>query len=252
MAHLAVQERLDGRTVDRMEQISTNSHGNGTLSILKILTFFQYCDNLFPVVKRSTRGGAAISQADQIAVLASPLRQEILDVLARTPDASVAAIAAALGRPADALYYHLRALMRVGLIVLSGRARGQRRLEALYRTANPDLKLAHTPESPVNLAVVSRAITSMLRLGTRDFRRALSSREASAPGLRRELTAARVTGWLAAADVAEVHRLFKRIVRILDRSQAGRGTRLFAVTYLLVPLDRRPRRQKERRPAKRR
>ena len=57
---------------------------------------------------------------------------------------------------------------------------------------------------------------------------------------------------LDGAGIAQVNRLFKRISRILYRSRAGPGRRLFAVTYVLVPLDRRPRRQKEPRHAKRR
>lgn len=201
---------------------------------------------------RTTGATYRISRANQLRALASPVRQEIVDVLARLPGASVAALAAALGRPADALYYHLRELGRVGLVLPSGRGRGQRRSEALYRTVAPELSAVYDPGSPSNVKNVSRAIASMLRLGTRDFRSALSSRDVAVSGPRRELWASRETGWLDAGRIARLNRLLREIARILQASHARPGKRLFAVTYLLVPLDRRPRRRKEPRHAKRR
>jgi len=194
----------------------------------------------------------SISRPDQLAALASPVRQEIVDVLTGMPGAPVAKIAAALGRPADALYYHLRELVRVGLVVPSGQARKRRRPETLYRTVAPELAVAYDPASPVNVLRVSRAIASMLRLGARDFHSALSSGDVAVTGPRRELWAGRVTGWLDGAGVARVNHLLKGISRILYGSRAGPRKRLFAVTHVLVPLDRRPRRQKEQRHAKRR
>ncbi|HYV40165.1 MAG TPA: helix-turn-helix domain-containing protein, partial [Thermoanaerobaculia bacterium] len=59
----------------------------------------------------------SITRPDQLAALASPVRQEIVDVLAGMPRAPIAAIAAALGRPANGLYYHVRELVRVGLVL---------------------------------------------------------------------------------------------------------------------------------------
>src|SRR4029450_2776353 len=74
-----------------------------------------------------------IAAPAQVAALLSPVRQEILDALARLGTASIADIAATLGRPADALYYHLRELVRVRLVVRSVSTRTGRG-EALFRT----------------------------------------------------------------------------------------------------------------------
>jgi DNA-binding transcriptional ArsR family regulator len=187
----------------------------------------------------------SISRPNQIRVLASPVRQEILDVLARMPRASVAALAAALGRPADALYYHLRALERVGLVVRRGERRRRGRSEALYETVTPELSLVYDPGSAANVDGVGRVVASMLRLGVRDFRRAFSSGGVAVSGPRRELWAGRATGWLDGADIGRINRLLKLLFGILGKSRAGRGRRLFAVTYVLVPLDGRLRRRKE-------
>ena len=88
-----------------------------------------------------------ISRPEQIAALASPARVEILDILASLGVSSVAAIAAALGRPADALYYHLRFLVRVGLVRQVGKGRGRRREQALYKTVAPRLSVARPRRS---------------------------------------------------------------------------------------------------------
>jgi hypothetical protein len=192
-----------------------------------------------------------ITRPDQLAVLASPVRQEILDVLAGMPMAPIAAIAAALGRPANGLYYHVRELVRVGLVLPVGGGRG--RGQALYRTVARELAIAYDPSSSINVARVSAAVGSMLRLGARDFRRGFSCADVAVSGPRRELWAGRAGGWLTASGVARANRLMKQIYRLFQGSRFGPRGRLFGVTLLLVPLERRLRRRsKERSHAERR
>lgn len=181
-----------------------------------------------------------ISRPDQLAAVGSPIRQEILDVLSGLSPSSVAAISAALGRPADALYYHLRVLVRVGLVLPAGRGRS----DTLYRTVAPELRLAYDPASPPNAARVQKAVASMLRLATRDFRRSFVPGVAVS-GLRRELWAARSTGWLSAPDLLRVNALLREITRIFHESRRGPRKRLAALTFVLVPLDARPRRTRK-------
>ena len=189
------------------------------------------------------RGTSSISRPDQLAAIASPVRQEIIDVLAGRPGTSIAVIAATLGRRPDALYYHVRELVRVGLLLRAGRGRGRRRREeALYRTVAPRLAVAYDPLSPVNVARVSKAVASMLRLGLRDFRRAFSSTSVIVSGRRRELWAGRVTGWLTGAQLERVNLLMKKIFRLFNEPRRDSRARLFATTIVLVPLERRPRR----------
>jgi len=185
-----------------------------------------------------------ISRPEQLAAVASPTRQEILDVLAGLPPSSVASIAEALGRPADSLYYHLRVLLKVGLVLAAGRRSGRGRSDALYRTVSPELRLAYDPASPANASRVQKAVGSMLRLGARDFRRGFTEGVAVS-GPRRELWAARRTGWLSPADYGRVNRLLLEIAALLQGSRRGPRKRLSAVTFLLVPLDARRRRRKE-------
>ncbi|HSE63623.1 MAG TPA: helix-turn-helix domain-containing protein, partial [Thermoanaerobaculia bacterium] len=110
------------------------------------------------------RSDRTISEPAQLQVLASPLRQEILDLLARTGDAQVSEIAALLGRPADSLYYHLRELTRVGLVVSSRARANGRRGEMLFRAAHREPTLRHDVSARGNTPAVASIVGSMLRL----------------------------------------------------------------------------------------
>lgn len=178
----------------------------------------------------------------QLAVLAAASRQEIVDVLAAMDTASVAEIAAALGRPADSLYFHLRALVRAGLVEQAGYRHHRGRKQALFRTVAPELFLEYRPASKSNRRGVSAIVSSMLRLGIRDFRRAFASGKAIVSGPRRELWALRKSARLSAAQVGALNRSIKQVAA--EFSPRNRGGRLYAVTVLLTPLDHRARKSK--------
>jgi DNA-binding transcriptional ArsR family regulator len=178
-----------------------------------------------------------VIRKDQLAALASAGRQEILDVLAEMGTVSVAELAAALGRPPDALYFHLRALTRVGLVRQAGHRGTGRRTEALFRTVARELWLDYTPRTPSHHRRIAAIVRSMLRIGIRDFDRALATSGVSVSGGHRELWALRTTGRLSLPQVARVNRAIATLKRSV--SSRGRRGRFYAVTILLTPLDRR-------------
>jgi len=190
-------------------------------------------------------GKHLIRSEKQLATLVAAARQEIVDVLAELGAVSVAELATALGRPADALYFHLRALTRAGLVQKAGyrsRPRGkeakrQRGKEALYRTAAPDLQLHYEPRKASNRKAVSAIVASMLRLATRDFRGAFRRATVAVSGPYRELWGLRKAGRLSRSRLAEVNRSISRLVNTVSGS--GRRGRLYAVTVVLTPLDHR-------------
>ncbi len=180
----------------------------------------------------------AIRRPDQIAALASVARIEIVDVLAGVGTCSVAALAAALGRPADSLYYHLRDLVRVGLVVPVGKGRGRRRGEALYRAVAPRLAVIYAPKDPENVRAMNRTTAALLRLGAREFRLAFQP-GTRVSGPRRELWVGRIAARLTSAEIARINRLVLESLRVLESARASRRGRLYAWTFLLTPIDRR-------------
>jgi len=185
-----------------------------------------------------------ITEGPQLRALASSTRQEILDVLARLGTASVAEIAAALGRPADGIYYHLRVLLRVGLVTAPDARSRAGRMEALFRTRAPEMVLGYGASPQKDARAVTRIVASMLRLGIRDFRSAFVAGRFRVKGPRRELWALRTTGWLSPAAVGDLNRRIKGITRAAAKTR--RGHRLYGITILLTPLDDRARKTRRR------
>lgn len=177
-----------------------------------------------------------IREEKQMKALVSAARQEVVDVMADLGTVSVAEIAAALGRPADALYFHIRALLRAGLVRQVGSRRRGGRLEALYRTVSPELFLHYDPASPRNRRAVTAIVSSMLRLGVRDFRRGFGQAGIAVSGPQRELWAWRKAARLTLPQVAALNRQIQDLARSMSRPK-GKG-RLYGLTVLLVPLDR--------------
>lgn len=188
-----------------------------------------------------TSSRRAISAPAQLKVLASPARQELLDLLARTGPASAAELGRLVQRPADGLYYHLRALQRAGLIRSAGRRVRGGREEALFRSAHREPAVDHDATPGGNSAAVGAIVASMLRLGARDFRKAAAAGLVRTHGPRRELWALRVTGWLSPRDLAAVNRWMRALRDAVGRPR-GIG-KLYSITILLTPLGHRVRRK---------
>jgi DNA-binding transcriptional ArsR family regulator len=185
-----------------------------------------------------SRSVVVVRESRQMRALASSARQEIVDVLSQMGAASAAEVAAALGRPANAVYYHLKALLRSGLAAPAGvRARGGRR-EALFRTPGTEVRMHYDLADRSKRHGMNAIVRSMLRLGMRDYQRALGGADVAVTGPRRDLWALRKSGWLTPGQVLEVNRHIEALARTFRPSRQGR---LYGITVLLTPLERRRR-----------
>src|SRR5215467_3085498 len=128
---------------------------------------------------QNKRTARPIENAAEIELLASPARIELIDTLeALGGEASVAELAAQLGRPADGLYYHLRQLAEGGLLVETSTPEGRR-----YRTPHGEhLRLHYRPGRNANAEAVDAVAASVLRVAGRDFKRAIANPHAAAEG----------------------------------------------------------------------
>jgi DNA-binding transcriptional ArsR family regulator len=175
----------------------------------------------------------------QLATLKAAARQELLDVLSSMGKVSVAELAAALGKPADSLYYHLRILQKAGLVVEDGTHQEAGHSERLYRAVASDLRLAYTPGLKGNAEAVTPIVDAMLRLTSRDFKAAFENGTTVVEGPQRELWAARTTGWLTEQQVEELNRHLASMRQITVSSPPrDGGERLYALTMVLTPLNR--------------
>ncbi len=181
-----------------------------------------------------------VDDAKKITALAAPARIEIVSTLeALGGSATVAALAEQLGRPADGLYYHLRALIRAGLIEEHAGAGDGRH----YSMASAGLRLGYKPGATANARAVGRLATSVSRLAQRDFARALSRSDTVVEGPERELWAARLRGWLAPAELAEANRLLRQLADLFFHSRPTPAGKLVALQWMLAPIDAKPARR---------
>lgn len=195
-------------------------------------------------VSNKKRAPGAVENADEIELLASPTRIELIDTLETLGgDASVAELASQLGRPADGLYYHLRQLAAAGLIIEEATADGKR-----YRPRSraEGLRLRYRPGATANAKAVGDVAASVLRIAGRDFKRALADPETRAEGPLRELWAARGKGWVGPTELAEINRLLTRLTTLLRRPRSATRDRLIVLSWILAPIAAKPARRVQR------
>jgi DNA-binding transcriptional ArsR family regulator len=192
----------------------------------------------------SPRAYHAISKPAHLKALASPVRQELIDLLVRTGPASAAELGRLVQRPADGLYYHLRELRRVGLVSSAGMRERAGRREELFRAVHQEPALRHDPSPGGNSPAVIAIVSSMLRLGVRDFKKGAASPDVRAHGSKRELWALRVSGWLSPAQLAEANRQIRALHELPGR-RSPKG-KLYGITIVLTPLGHRGRKKQRR------
>lgn len=187
---------------------------------------------------------ATLEDPKKIAVLATPIRVELVTALqALGGTATIAELALQLGRPADGLYYHMRELVRSGLLEHDAREGSAGRC---YRLAIPEgesLRLRYQPGATANAKAVAKVAASVSRLAQRDFLRALADSTTIAEGPSRELWTGRLRGWVSPDELTRINRLLQQLADILLSTRPKRGGKLVALHWMLAPLDAKPARR---------
>jgi DNA-binding transcriptional ArsR family regulator len=184
-----------------------------------------------------------LSKKSQIDALAAPARLEIVDTIEGLgQEATVADIAKQLGKPADSLYYHLRVLVKAGLVQeLPDAGNGRRYVSAAGRNAR--LNLRYEPGKAAHSASVKRVVSGLLRIAGRDFERAIARNDVVVEGDLRELWGSRTKGWVSDKELAEVNRLLTRLGALLHKKRDPRRSRLVSLAWVLAPIDAQPARR---------
>lgn len=182
----------------------------------------------------------------QVRLLSSGVRQEIVDTLAALGgESGVAGLADQLGRPADGLYYHLRALVAGGLVEEMLSDAGEHRFRLVGSGEGP-LRLSYDLGPNGNAAELRAFAHGLLQLADRDFQAALGRIGTVVAGPARTLWASRNKGWLAAADVAEVNALLTRLGELTSQPKADGREQLVSLAFVLAPTEARSKRRAPR------
>ena len=178
-----------------------------------------------------------IREPAQLRTLSSPVRQEILDALAAAGESSIAEVAALLGRQPHALYYHLRALERVGLVRRAGTRRNGKSDAVLYAVPAPRMLIEYRFGARSFAADMAKTLRSMLRLTERDFRRALRLRTSLAEGPARNLLCSRTKARMTVQQLTRINAHFAAVFEELAGAQGQHTGRLHAMTLVITPLE---------------
>lgn len=182
-----------------------------------------------------------IERRDQLATLQSAVRQEILDTIQAAGPRSAAEIGELMGRPPDALYYHLKRLLAVELLTVREIRWTGRREAAVYDLVGHPLVLQY-PMGRRGGHPLPGLVRAMVATAERDFRAAVGSERAATEGATRNLWAGRRHAWLATRDLKRINGLIDELVSIMTRSRNPARGQLCTLTLLLAP--RAPRRRR--------
>jgi len=185
-----------------------------------------------------------IEHARPVRGLRSPVRQEIVDAVQAEGPRTVARLGERLGRAPDALYYHVWALVRLGLLVEGREANGARPATTLDVPARP-MRIRYRPRDAAQVSALQDLASAMLRLTTRDFRAGISSPGACAEGDARNIWAARARANLSPAQLRRLNALLAEATQIMASGSRGAGradTHPVALTFVLTPVQPRTRR----------
>jgi len=177
-----------------------------------------------------------IKTVRRIGVLASAVRQDILDSVDAIGPCSVAELARVLGRGPHGLYHHIKRLEQARLLTLrrTRGADGRARVELVVDRAQ---WIEYRPQDSDNRAAVLRVVLAMVRSAYRHFGRAFHPGVARVSGRGRNLWAARARGVLSARERMRVTALLRKLMAVFaDSRRTVGGGEMHEITFVLSPV----------------
>jgi biotin operon repressor len=178
-----------------------------------------------------------VSNARQLQVIASPGREAIIDAVGLIGPCSVPQLARELGFTRHALYYHIKALRNVGLLVEEHRSQQGKRATAYYDLPGRPLSVSFDLSTRQRREAVVQLARTRLKAGERGFNRAVKDETVIVKGPRRELWATHLKGWLSRGDLKEANGLLRRLIALVGSKTASAASRerAFEFTFVLCP-----------------
>jgi DNA-binding MarR family transcriptional regulator len=172
----------------------------------------------------------------QLACVESPPRIAIWGALRALGPSSIKDLARHVGRPPDALYFHVRRLERAGLVARREARTAAGRREAVFRLTAPEFVVERLAEDRGYRRSAARLATNVVRKAQRHYVSALARLDRD-PSLGRAIDFHMINARLRPATLARLRRDLDRLLRraLRDEGESGRRV-LFA--GLLVPVDR--------------
>ena len=179
-----------------------------------------------------------ISAPEDIALLASGVRQELVDTLAAMGgEASVSELSNELGRPMDGLYYDLDLLRKGGMVQeKTSPDSGERRFRLAGAKGVP-LRMVYKPSVTGVTLALTKFSQQLLHVAAQDFAAALALPDVPLSGPSRQLWISRNKGWVSNTDLEEVNALLLRLGQLTSQSRANDRGQLISLAFCLAPIQ---------------
>ena len=186
------------------------------------------------------------TNVDQMRVLASPVRIEIVGVFQSHGPLAIRELAEKLGRPADGLYHHVRLLQKAKILRIAATRRVGKRDEAVLELTAERFGHTEKPKTAAMRQAIVDTAASALRLANREFRQAvlvekLVRCQPGAPRPDEERSRTRLSrqrSWLTDEDLRELNVMLERMETFLKERMGRKQGRPYALTLALVPLQK--------------
>lgn len=175
-------------------------------------------------------------------VLIAPVRYEIAEAVRGIGPCSIAEIAAAIDRPADALYRHVDQLVAAGLLVEAGVRQVGRRAERLVDCAADDYSVGFGTPGKAPAKAERDALVETVNSFCKGIGKTVRT-TALAGGLRlssedRNISVNYEVSYLTVAQYQRVRALIRRIKALMDAGRVARKGTLYSTLAVATPVVR--------------
>jgi len=178
----------------------------------------------------------SLTRPEEVRAVSSPVAHQLVSVLERTRRGTVAELAELTGVEAGSLYYHVRKLLRVGVLREAARQSTGGRQEVIYEITGSEVVIDPDARAPAFLAAVARSVRSRLRRVERAFVAALGDPRAVRRRRGRNLSLHQHQVRLSAADRRELYRRIEELEAWLVERDDERQATFTSLTLAVLPV----------------
>ena len=174
----------------------------------------------------------------ELRAVAGPVAHRIISVMERMRRCTVAELAEHTGIEAGSLYYHVRKLKKIGVLVESERRSTGGRQEVVYELAGSEVVLDTTAAGRGFVRELQRSIRTRFRAVERAYLNALGRKDTVRKGRGRNLSLHQHHARLSARDRTELYRRIAELEAFLIERDNPRAGSFVNVTIAVVPVER--------------
>jgi predicted transcriptional regulator len=173
-------------------------------------------------------------------VILSPVRREIVEAMQELGPCPIADVAAASGRPADALYRHVALLVKAGFLVDAGTRKGKRNPERLYDAAANDFRAPNVRRAGAadERQMIAATAEALAKATARSMRASATAGRLACDAAARNFAVTHYLTWLTPSRFEEVRSLLLRINEIIEAGRREQVGELYESLAILTPVTR--------------